>query len=193
MGSHGTASDRLQATASSPALKLPWQVSAANVSFVWLPAGLLHPADTVMDINIGAALWLAARAEGRLRMWGPTAHPLASSKSECAHLQTPWLGVQPVTRPQGQTPVSPNAKPAASISDCSRDTGDAGLGSKGHSAATNAAVSRGEKVPGLWQSKARVVLLGQGADEQCAGYGRHRTHFREGVSRQLPPLPPHAH
>lgn len=29
-------------------------------------AGLLHPAGTVMDLNIGAALWLAAYAEGRL-------------------------------------------------------------------------------------------------------------------------------
>jgi asparagine synthetase B (glutamine-hydrolysing) len=25
-----------------------------------------------------------------------------------------------------------------------------------------------------------VVLLGHGADEQCAGYGRHRTRFRAG-------------
>lgn len=31
-------------------------------------AGLLRPADTVMDLNIGAALWLAAQGEGRVRL-----------------------------------------------------------------------------------------------------------------------------
>jgi len=30
-----------------------------------------------------------------------------------------------------------------------------------------------------YRSQARVLLLGQGADEQCAGYGRHRTVFRK--------------
>jgi|AntAceMinimDraft_1070359.scaffolds.fasta_scaffold50398_1 asparagine synthetase B (glutamine-hydrolysing) len=29
-----------------------------------------------------------------------------------------------------------------------------------------------------YRSGARVLLLGQGADEQCGGYGRHRTTFR---------------
>eukprot|EP01026_Neomeris_dumetosa_P042507 TRINITY_DN35465_c0_g1_i4.p1 TRINITY_DN35465_c0_g1~~TRINITY_DN35465_c0_g1_i4.p1 ORF type:complete len:179 (+),score=32.88 TRINITY_DN35465_c0_g1_i4:361-897(+) len=32
----------------------------------------------------------------------------------------------------------------------------------------------------MYVSQARVVLLGHGADEQCGGYGRHRTKFREG-------------
>ncbi|GBG90022.1 hypothetical protein CBR_g50115 [Chara braunii] len=31
-----------------------------------------------------------------------------------------------------------------------------------------------------YRSQARVLLIGSGADEQCAGYGRHRTKFREG-------------
>ena len=31
-----------------------------------------------------------------------------------------------------------------------------------------------------YTSDARVILVGSGADEQCAGYGRHRTKFREG-------------
>jgi asparagine synthetase B (glutamine-hydrolysing) len=33
---------------------------------------------------------------------------------------------------------------------------------------------------GLVSSTAPVVLLGHGADEQCGGYGRHRTAFRTG-------------
>lgn len=31
-----------------------------------------------------------------------------------------------------------------------------------------------------YKSKARIVLFGSGADEQCAGYGRHRTKYRSG-------------
>lgn len=30
------------------------------------------------------------------------------------------------------------------------------------------------------KSEARVLLVGSGADEQCAGYGRHRTKFKQG-------------
>ncbi|XP_050237210.1 uncharacterized protein LOC126686946 isoform X2 [Mercurialis annua] len=31
-----------------------------------------------------------------------------------------------------------------------------------------------------YESQARIVLVGSGADEQCAGYGRHRTKYRSG-------------
>lgn len=31
---------------------------------------------------------------------------------------------------------------------------------------------------GVYRSAARVVLVGHGADEQCGGYGRHRSRFR---------------
>lgn len=31
-----------------------------------------------------------------------------------------------------------------------------------------------------YKSEARIVLVGSGADEQCAGYGRHRTKYRCG-------------
>ncbi|MCO5579970.1 hypothetical protein L7F22_033837 [Adiantum nelumboides] len=36
-----------------------------------------------------------------------------------------------------------------------------------------------------YKCKARVVLVGSGADEQCAGYGRHRTKYREGGWKEL--------
>ena len=35
-------------------------------------AELLCPANTVMDMNIGSALWLAAKAEGPTRLFGQT-------------------------------------------------------------------------------------------------------------------------
>lgn len=31
-----------------------------------------------------------------------------------------------------------------------------------------------------YKSKSRIILVGSGADEQCAGYGRHRTKYRCG-------------
>lgn len=37
-----------------------------------------------------------------------------------------------------------------------------------------------------YKSKARILLVGSGADEQCAGYGRHKTKYRSG--RYAPPI-----
>lgn len=42
-----------------------------------------------------------------------------------------------------------------------------------------------------YRSAARIVLVGHGADEQCAGYGRHRTTFRNQARRASVPVPPH--
>jgi asparagine synthetase B (glutamine-hydrolysing) len=39
-------------------------------------------------------------------------------------------------------------------------------------------LERNERV--IYKSKARIVLVGSGADEQCAGYGRHKTKYRQG-------------
>ena len=43
---------------------------------------LLHPASTVMDVNIGAALWFGARGEGRLRPAGGGGPDGASDASD---------------------------------------------------------------------------------------------------------------
>ncbi|XP_031099449.1 asparagine synthetase domain-containing protein 1 [Ipomoea triloba] len=45
----------------------------------------------------------------------------------------------------------------------------------------NTSASNGERFECIkYKSDARVLLVGSGADEQCAGYGRHRTKFRNG-------------
>mmetsp|Transcript_29082 Transcript_29082/g.86108 ORF Transcript_29082/g.86108 Transcript_29082/m.86108 type:complete len:693 (-) Transcript_29082:89-2167(-) len=99
---------------------------------------LLHPAGTVMDLNIGAALWLAAAGEGRLRFPEPLGSKVSMTSAE--QLREAASGA------------------AVSTSAC-------GGGGQPHA---------------LYRSPARIVLLGHGADEQCAGYGRHRTSFRAG-------------
>lgn len=43
----------------------------------------------------------------------------------------------------------------------------------GHTAGENNQLVR-------YKSEARILLVGSGADEQCAGYGRHKTKFRQG-------------
>jgi hypothetical protein len=89
-----------------------------------------------MDLNIGMALWMAAKARGPVRI------------------------LQGITQA-----LDRNADSQPSTS---------------HDAV----------LPSLWAggkeyvSQARAVLLGHGADEQCAGYGRHRTKFRAKVSQK---------
>ncbi|XP_010527975.1 PREDICTED: asparagine synthetase domain-containing protein 1 [Tarenaya hassleriana] len=74
---------------------------------------LINPADTYMDLNIGTALWLAARGDG-------------------------WI----------------------------------------YKGGRDQTLEDNQRVK--YKSEARVLLIGAGADEQCAGYGRHRTKFRNG-------------
>ena len=204
-------------------------------------AGLLHPADTVMDLNIGAALWLSARASGRVR--------LVTGGQGC---QNP----KPYKGSCGQGCLNPKPSNAASAgigggradskvsssafeSDLSSRTSEPGTktgegngqGSsegaggkadgKGSSSISESDVSSRCSEPGTktgkgsgpesskggggdlgsdgrrstecgygqdgreYSSAARVVLVGHGADEQCAGYGRHRTKFRHNVWRSL--------
>ncbi|TYH96556.1 hypothetical protein ES332_A12G185200v1 [Gossypium tomentosum] len=70
---------------------------------------LINPANTYMDLNIGIALWLAARGEG-------------------------WMYEE-----------------------------------------SNNETDEDKRVN--YTSRARILLVGSGADEQCAGYGRHKTKY----------------
>ena len=52
-------------------------------------AGLLHPSATVMDLNIGAALWMAARAEGKVTVAHGASPSPSNSPSQSTHNQQP--------------------------------------------------------------------------------------------------------
>lgn len=86
---------------------------------------LLAPANTYMDMNIGTALWFAARAEGHI--------------------------------------------------DADAD-GDTDASSED---------ARSTQLSRVYRSPAKVVFLGTGIDEQCAGYGRHFSRFRDDGWRAL--------
>ena len=257
-------------------------------------AGLLFPSATVMDLNIGAALWLAARAEGKVTVAqgaSPSAsnspsqtlqsqqpgtydsssmstHPLVYASEAagpgtdmlsatcgitsdnfqaydtgnpelCApqcqlqhHLQlsSPDAGSCGISSLQQAGPAM-DASPALDASSamrhsqavgddtCSSGTchqaeyqlsteseaspqnlAESGAGPQHQgspaapASATGVHVVHGKAVTTSYEwykSAARVVLLGHGADEQHAGYGRHRTSFRNHVSPYcLPPCAP---
>lgn len=105
---------------------------------------LLHPAGTIMDLNIGAALWLAAGGEGTLRL-----PPHRSTQHESQHRERDGRGCE------------------SRAADGLRDDAWESPG------APNQGLLEGQ----AYRSGARVVMLGHGADEQCAGYGRHRTRW----------------
>ena len=146
-----------------------------------------------MDLNIGAALWLASGACGQCLVQSPS--QLSSSEQPAVYstmsaapsaadsaLPSAWS-----SRPEGcssttqqrqqqqhgshQHGQEPWRVEAASTHLQALAVGsDAGLG------------PGQQMLPGWWRSTARAMLLGQGADEACGGYGRYRTRFREQVS-----------
>jgi asparagine synthetase B (glutamine-hydrolysing) len=119
-----------------------------------------------MDLNIGAALWLAARAEGQRVLL-----PVRCSSRDAADSNV-------TSAPNGTSSSSNSisewrlvtAEEAVAVAAGSTTAVDSAGSSSSSSAVTRC----------CYRSAARVVLLGHGADEQCGGYGRHRTRFRLG-------------
>ncbi|CAM6085014.1 unnamed protein product [Calypogeia fissa] len=112
---------------------------------------LICPSNTYMDLNIGTALWLASSGNGQA---------CYSSASDAAYRKNP----EDVSSPDSHrrdSELFPGQENGASSA---RDI--------------NAGEMEGQKCQ--VRSEARVLLVGSGADEQCGGYGRHRTKFRLG-------------
>ena len=227
-------------------------------------AGLLHPSATVMDLNIGAALWMAARAEGKVTVvhgassctcqsccltpprqqpapqsaahsgisqqadsaataasvdWQPMAMPSSVCCTDATqHGETCQDQLQLSRQPSQdavccqqsslcnqppQIPAVLNETPrcaanrAQSGANSQHDASQARSEDQLSAAAPESSTGRHDACSesattsyGWYKSAARVVLLGHGADEQHAGYGRHRTSFRNQVYIPLPPPPP---
>jgi hypothetical protein len=269
-------------------------------------AGLLHPSATVMDLNIGAALWMAARAEGKVTVAHGASPSASNSPSQSTHNQQPDthdsqnssthplvyatetsgpgtgllsadcginsdkfqacdIGTTELCAPQWQlqhlqlsgpdaecygTSSLQQAAPAMDASPAMRHKQAAGVDAPSSATCHQAESEVGTRNPAeseavpqtlaeseagpqnlaesergpqnlaesvaepqhqqrpaapastagmhcvhgkagntsyeWYKSAARVVLLGHGADEQHAGYGRHRTSFRNHVSPLLP-------
>jgi hypothetical protein len=125
-----------------------------------------------MDLNIGSALWCAAHAAGRLQY---PQLPAWRSAARCRAAQR-CAGANDGAEQPASPKAAGNARTGTSSSVTAK-AGAAGASAAGTSAGSVEALWQpaGEGVP--YRSCARVALLGHGADEQCGGYGRHRTTF----------------
>lgn len=159
---------------------------------------LLHPATTVMDLNIGAALWLAAGAQGVLRLPPPPPTPgthtcvatPAAAAASCSVAVSVAAGTAAAAGAAATATVIAGGAgaaggTAAGTPDKAGKTAGGASCAPGSQPAANEGLVDGQR----YTSAARVVLLGHGADEQCAGYGRHRTRWVCGLQCGLPCAP----
>jgi asparagine synthetase B (glutamine-hydrolysing) len=154
-----------------------WRLVLVDVSVGALSAArprieaLIAPAETVMDLNIGAALFFGARGVGRLcdPPRGAELRGVEATAAEAAD------GVALT----GGTALSARAALCRYAADAGADAAAAELAAAdaGANAGADADAGAGAGHGQPYECTARVLLLGTGADEQLAGYGRHRTAF----------------
>ncbi len=142
-----------------------------------------------MDLNIGAALWLAGQAEGPLLLHSPGRPSAASPKTSSAAAPA---DKEPTCSP----PEHSQGSRTGSISDAEAERSEqpssrGEAASSAHQEGDPSQIRSGMEEARRYRSRARVVLLGHGADELCAGYGRHRTRFRSHVRLSSHPVALH--
>ena len=149
-----------------------WRLVLIDVSLDELAAAraqlevLLAPAATVMDVNIGAALWFGARGRGTLRTRLGAAPPPAADARDAADGDGNGDG------------------DGDALEDDIVDDDEAGVPQREYPS-DDEACAEGALDGREYRSAARVLLLGMGADEQMGGYGRHRTAYRKGGAEAL--------
>ena len=148
---------------------LPLQLQYDEISAC---ADLLRPSESVMDLNIGAALWLAAQAEGPVLIHRPRQSPAAS----------PTHSAPPADQPSPCDQAAQQQHIYGQTADgVVKSVGRGEPAGSGNVKEDVGQIRSGVEEGGRYRSRSRVVLLGHGADELCAGYGRHRTRFRSHV------------
>ncbi|KAL1519079.1 hypothetical protein AB1Y20_003346 [Prymnesium parvum] len=185
------APDRVGALAGARELaalsRRPLRLVCVDVSLAELRAdrprltALLRPASTVMDLNIGAALWYGARGRGWRPRVAAGAPPPPPAADGCR-----YAGCMPF-------PTDPTPREASAGVELHLHFDEAGGAVRLRLRLGGAAGGGEEEALAVdereYCSTAKVLLLGMGADEQLGGYGRHRTVYRqegwEGLSREL--------
>jgi len=162
----------------------PWRFVEVDISLQELLDArgrlleLLLPASTVMDVNIGAALWFGAKGEGRLRTRGDGAGGASAevAAAVCRYHQDATGGdadarqARPAVLDARLRCEDKQGQPCVELSiDWVREP-------VAPPAEAQAAAGALGGLP-RFRTEARALLLGMGADEQMAGYGRHRTTF----------------
>lgn len=161
---------------------------------------LLRPAGTVMDLNIGAALWLAARGRGTEA--GGERVSGNGARAGCNGERVDTIGARADAI---DARAGGNGECVDTIG-ARADTIDARAGGNGERVDTIGArvdaidARAGGSGNQDCTSSARVVFVGHGADELCCGYGEGDRRARAGGARlrfhaakdraQLEPRPP---
>ena len=134
-----------------------WRMILVNISKDELEqctpevAALMYPNNTLMDISISAPLWFASRAVG---------------------VSTVNASDRFILKAHGHIVSQKRASPPATT-----DNKDVDIHTEQETGYQEEEEEK-ELVP--FTSRAKVLLVGAGADEQFAGYGRHRVSYRKG-------------
>ena len=119
---------------------------------------LISPLDSTMDYNIATAFWFASRGQGNeISVTGSLENSVPGAAEKSA------VGTAPLLRF-----ASAKSEVVSASNDSAPDTKTAEVGCVDGAS------------PIQYTSKARVLLVGIGADEQLAGYGRHRSVYNKG-------------
>ena len=145
-----------------------------------------------MDINIGTALWFAARGKGCLISLAEAQEMAVQFRPKVAQATKSMNATKTKSvdrsknkkKKQKQKQNSTEAK--SNTCNDGAGTGEAktNIASSSENASSSCTVlSKFSQVS--YQSPCRVLLSGLGADEYLAGYGRHRTAYRRGGAQEL--------
>ena len=184
--------------------KRKWNFVAVDVLKSELDASKQHvrrlicPSNSVMDDSIGCAIWFAARGRGNIVADGCDggAGQRGRSGARGADARAQRCLTDQHTRVRTLEADAAASKQATSVlgermqhvkDRCAKLWEQSKWSRK-----ANRKVKGGLSAPSLprlaalgqkdatYETEARVLLLGMGADEQMAGYGRHRTRFTSG-------------
>ena len=160
------------------AVDVPWRVLHLALPIV---RDLIQPLNTVMDVTIGCALWFAACGIGTLVNGEDASNHSSSLQGLLPH--PPSLSSTPCSFRLTHCNVSTQSPCEFSFSSISLASGSSPASSFPHShLSSSPPFSIWSSLFSLFPqanywSLSKVVFVGSGADELCAGYSRHRSVF----------------
>lgn len=123
-----------------------------------------------MDLNIGAAFWFASRGRGKLRQYHEDVKDMLYAQTNEQQRPLLRMGAEGAAKGVGrQKPIKEDGKEEDENGSSFMVTSLSGM-----------FASEEE-----YCAQCKALLVGIGADEQLAGYGRHRTVFQRGGSEAL--------